>query len=177
MNNSKVIHELKITSIPFMAILDGTKTHEYRKNDRQFKVGDYLRLREFIPCPECNGTGRIWDSGDKMDCCYCNDVFGTYTGAEISTVITYITDCAVYGGPEGFVCLSIDVAIPEKLNIEINNKKLSRAIRAIIPHLNSCKECYMNGNSEAYGLCNDCLSYATDIAIDVHRAINYRNNI
>lgn len=40
------IHELK-TDSKFMApILSGKKTFEFRKNDREFRVGDILHLRE-----------------------------------------------------------------------------------------------------------------------------------
>lgn len=43
-----VIHELKADSAPFFDILVGTKRCEIRwAKDRQFKVGDILRLREF----------------------------------------------------------------------------------------------------------------------------------
>lgn len=42
-------HELKCWIGPFEAIVKGEKTFEYRKSDRDFKVGDVLHLREFQP--------------------------------------------------------------------------------------------------------------------------------
>ncbi len=42
-------HELKIWRQYFEPILSGEKTFEYRKNDRDFKVGDFLLLREYFP--------------------------------------------------------------------------------------------------------------------------------
>ncbi|MGL4760385.1 MAG: ASCH/PUA domain-containing protein [Sarcina sp.] len=39
-------HELKILEEYFNALADGSKTFELRKNDRDFKVGDSLKLKE-----------------------------------------------------------------------------------------------------------------------------------
>lgn len=43
-----MLHSLKIESKYFHQILSGTKTFEIRKNDRDFKEGDKLKLNEFI---------------------------------------------------------------------------------------------------------------------------------
>jgi len=43
------IHELKTWPKFFDAILDGSKTFEVRRNDRGFKIGERLRLREWSP--------------------------------------------------------------------------------------------------------------------------------
>lgn len=40
-------HELKIKSKYFNELLSGTKTFEIRKNDRDFKEGDTLKLNEY----------------------------------------------------------------------------------------------------------------------------------
>lgn len=39
-------HELKTWPVFFEAVWSGDKTFEIRKNDRGFRVGDWLRLRE-----------------------------------------------------------------------------------------------------------------------------------
>ena len=43
------IHELKINDSFFEAVCSGAKPFEIRKNDRNFKVGDVLVLREITP--------------------------------------------------------------------------------------------------------------------------------
>lgn len=60
-------HDLKAWPEYFVAVSDGRKTFEIRKNDRGFKVGDILMLREYIP------------SSDE------------YTGCYILVKVTYIT--------------------------------------------------------------------------------------
>lgn len=42
-----MIHELKIKSEYLLAVQDGSKTFEIRKNDRNYKVGDWLHLRGY----------------------------------------------------------------------------------------------------------------------------------
>ena len=51
----------------------------------------------------------MWDSGDKFpcDCSITNNPGGTYTGREATVRVTYVTDCEMWGGREGHVCLSI----------------------------------------------------------------------
>ncbi|NBK09762.1 DUF3850 domain-containing protein [Enterococcus asini] len=63
-----MIHELKILPEYFEAVVSGRKRFEIRKNDRGFKVGDNIILREWID--------------------------GDYTGDSYYGVITYLTDYA-----------------------------------------------------------------------------------
>lgn len=44
-----MIHELKTIPEYFQMVWDDKKNFEVRKNDRDFKVGDELHLREFDP--------------------------------------------------------------------------------------------------------------------------------
>jgi hypothetical protein len=75
-----MIHKLK-TLQPFYDEVDlGGKTFEVRKNDRNFKVGDFMVLQEWIL------EGNF------------------YTGKEIKTIITYILDDERYC-KEGFVTI------------------------------------------------------------------------
>ena len=53
-----MIHELKIQSEYFVAVNNKTKTFEIRKNDRDFKVGDKILLREIDSCGKY--TGRMY---------------------------------------------------------------------------------------------------------------------
>lgn len=41
------IHDLKIKPEYFKSVVNGLKTFETRFNDRHFKAGDFLQLREF----------------------------------------------------------------------------------------------------------------------------------
>lgn len=77
-----MIHELKIKSEHFQAVWDGRKKAELRKDDRGYKVGDILRLREV--------------DGDE------------YTGSELAVRVTHILrDCPEYGLADGYCILSI----------------------------------------------------------------------
>lgn len=76
-----VVHDLKIELKYFESVINGIKTFELHKNDRNFQVNDLLRLREF---PN-----------------------GEYTGRVIEKSITYILQGGCYGLEEGYVILSI----------------------------------------------------------------------
>lgn len=76
-------HELKGQPEPFEAAWRNQKTHEFRKNDRGFKVGDVLRLREWLPEE------------------------GRYTNREIRAYITYVSRGPAWGIPEGYCVMSM----------------------------------------------------------------------
>lgn len=82
-NHDMTIHTLKIMTEYFDALVHYGKSFEVRKNDRNFKVGDLLRLRE-------------WDD-------HAHD----YTGAEIQVRVTYILHGGQFGIEEGFCVMSI----------------------------------------------------------------------
>lgn len=46
--DTRPVHDLKVLPELFNSIEDGTKPFEVRKNDRNFRVGDYLCLREWV---------------------------------------------------------------------------------------------------------------------------------
>lgn len=51
-----MIHKLKTWPEDFEAIWRNVKTAEFQKNDRNFRVGDMLLLREYDPVTEtCSG--------------------------------------------------------------------------------------------------------------------------
>ena len=80
------IHELKCWPVYFEPLATGEKTAEIRKNDRDFKVGDILRLREWSP-------GRL-----------------RYTGRDAYRKITHILELdEVVSGPDAhnYVLLSL----------------------------------------------------------------------
>lgn len=78
------VHELKILPEFFQAQEDGKKNFEIRKNDRDYKVGDWLYLREYDP--------KFKD--------FFNDPF--YTGRDLLVESTFITD---YQQKDGYVVL------------------------------------------------------------------------
>ncbi|EOB3407703.1 ASCH/PUA domain-containing protein [Enterococcus hirae] len=71
-------HELKILPEYFEAVTSGRKRFEIRKNDRDYKVGDLLYLREW------NGEN--------------------FTGDSYKAEVTYITD---YAQKDGYVVMGI----------------------------------------------------------------------
>lgn len=86
-----MIHDLKIWPQYFICIIEGSKTFEIRKNDRDFNIGDKMILREWVP-------GAF-------------DGAGHYTGRTITCTVTYIIfECA--GLIPGYVIMSIDVLKP-----------------------------------------------------------------
>jgi len=73
-------HELKTLNPYFQEIWNHRKTFEIRKNDRNFQVGDEVKLREYVV---------------EHD---------TYTGRSIIGVVTYLTD---YQQQPGYVVFSL----------------------------------------------------------------------
>jgi len=73
-------HELKIKPEYFNPVISGEKTFEIRKNDRDYKVGDYLILKE-----------------------YENE---SYTGNEVATCVSYITS---FNQKEDYVVLGMNL--------------------------------------------------------------------
>ena len=77
---STKIHKLKTHAEPFKAVINGEKTFEIRKNDRDFQRGDILKLMEYK---------------------------GDYTGKSWSVWVSYILHGPNYGVPEGYCIMSI----------------------------------------------------------------------
>lgn len=79
-----MIHELKVDREYFMPIMQGKKTFEVRKNDRDFQIGDFLALNETEKTP-----GGV-----------------NYTGDAVLAVVNYILDTPDYC-KDGFVIMGI----------------------------------------------------------------------
>lgn len=84
------VHDLKCWPQFFNAIADGSKPFELRKDDRDFRVGDILHLREWIPLNAPRGP------------------IG-YTGRDVHRRVTYILDAELAGDwlPEGMVAMGL----------------------------------------------------------------------
>lgn len=92
------LHDLKSWPRFFRPIVDGIRTHELRRNDRDFQIGDILLLREWDPNAE------------------------EYTGASCRALVTSITShdvpCAVSdeGLRPDFCIMSVQVLSATSLN-------------------------------------------------------------
>ena len=80
-----MIHELKTWPDPFSAVFSGAKTYEIRRADRPYRAGDVLHLREWDPATE------------------------TYSGREMTAVITYLTPGGAWGLPVEVCVMAIRV--------------------------------------------------------------------
>jgi Domain of unknown function (DUF3850) len=78
-----VIHELKTWPVPFQAVLDGKKLYELRKNDRGYRVGDILHLREWDPDTE------------------------HYSGRSLRARVTYMTRGGEFGLPNDLCIMGL----------------------------------------------------------------------
>lgn len=89
MDNNKTIqeattHDLKTWEVYFTAILDGRKRFEIRKNDRGFKKGDHLLLKEW------------------------NHITRSFTNRELTVKVDYIIkDAPSFGLADGYCIMSI----------------------------------------------------------------------
>lgn len=79
-------HELKTWPAAFEPILRGTLTHQIRRKDRSFAVGDFLLLREWDPKREVNDR---------------------YTGRAVRVTVTHISSPGTFGLPEEICVMSI----------------------------------------------------------------------
>jgi hypothetical protein len=81
-------HTLKIWPGEFLAVCEGRKTHEVRRADRNFKVGDSLILKEWVP------------EGEDLS-------IGRFTDRAVLRKITYITPGGSWGLADDLCVLSI----------------------------------------------------------------------
>ncbi|MCB2222282.1 MAG: DUF3850 domain-containing protein [Bacteroidetes bacterium] len=77
------VHTLKTWSEYFTDILNGTKTFEVRKNDRDFKIGDILQLEEW------------------------NQETGSFTSRHCSREVVYVLDGGQFGVEKGYVVMGL----------------------------------------------------------------------
>lgn len=83
------VHELKCWPKYFNAIIDGSKPFEIRLHDREFRVGDTLVLKEWLPASM------------------------TYTGRECRRLISYMIPSMEFQGLNAHYCaLGLAVSMP-----------------------------------------------------------------
>lgn len=86
-----MLHELKTDGEMFQAVKEGRKTFEIRKNDRNFKVGDELWLKETLH------TGKEMAEGQPLE----------YTERIIAVTVTYVLPGPIYGLVDGWCVMSV----------------------------------------------------------------------
>ena len=86
-------HELKTWPEFYQEVVEGHKPFEYRLNDRDYRVGDVLHLREWVPPPLDDeldpGPGKIMDAGSY------------YTGRSLRKRVTYVLEIGKLGPAAG----------------------------------------------------------------------------
>src|SRR5262245_27353106 len=93
------VHDLKSWPEMFGPVLDGTKTFELRRNDRDFHTGDHIVLREYDPNTD------------------------SYSGREIVKRITYVLrGIGNVGSIAPFKGLSMGYAILALADVEQKNE-------------------------------------------------------
>ncbi len=85
-------HDLKTWPEYFAKLRDWTKAFEIRKNDRDYRVGDVLRLREWNPATE------------------------SYTGEQELRVVCSIIDGPKFGIEAGYVVMGLQPGDGQSLN-------------------------------------------------------------
>lgn len=86
-----MVHELKTVEPHFSKLYRGDKTFELRKDDRGYKVGDYLVLRQY------------------------NAKKGHYCGPKVYAVVrSILRDAPEYGLMPGYCIMSIKQITPKK---------------------------------------------------------------
>ena len=90
-------HRLKLNNRYFDAVANGIKTFEIRRNDRDYKVGDTLVMKE------------VNDDGKRLT--YADNNLGMNLDYEIKVAVTYILTHEDFpkGIPEGYIAMSIRV--------------------------------------------------------------------
>ena len=127
-----MLHELKITSEFFKAVKSGKKTFEIRLNDRNYKTGDILLLKEYIAENQ------------------------TYTGDECKVEVTYVfgnSHFSVYGLHKGYVILSIKLV---EYNASVTADDIDKIIRRneIVYKWDNVDKLYTIKQDDLVKLCN-----------------------
>ena len=95
-----MIHELKIKNEYLLAVIDGSKTFELRKDDRGYKVGDYLQLQSYRITKSYRITNIVII--DKR----ITDVIPTDLENKLLLITCYPFDAIKAGGPLRYIVVA-----------------------------------------------------------------------
>src|SRR4051812_13772091 len=95
-------HDLKCWPGSWEAVASGLKKHEIRVADRDFKVGDDVILREFMP--------NVAEHGPVV---WAGKITGNFTGRSLLRKITYVSAAGSFGLPPNLCVFSMD-SYPER---------------------------------------------------------------
>lgn len=132
-------HHLKCWPEPFKALLEGTKTHEFRRDDRCPDCGGDgffkgPRLGD-EPCPRCKGWGHGFAVGDVLVLKEFVPAWpvgmpsmqgreetmpGPFTGREVRRRVTYLSRGPEWGIPPTYVVMSLAAVDPIGKIVAIN---------------------------------------------------------
>lgn len=125
MKSTAPTHELKCWPGPFEAVWNGIKRYEIRKADRNFALGDELRLREWQPVHEgdCQWHSDLDEQQTERSdfrCKLCkrgkdDALAGTYTRRELFAEVVYLTKPGEWGLPDNLCVMSLNLMIRKEL--------------------------------------------------------------
>lgn len=116
-------HELKCHPGPFAALLNGTKPFEWRKDDRDYQVGDTLRLMEWDPGLRPSSPDAKEEHG--VEC----ELIG-YTGHVLYRTVTYIIREG-YGIPQGYCIMGLAAPHQGKVLTDEEVERIAREWRIV----------------------------------------------
>lgn len=83
----RTVHDLKTISWSWDAVMDGSKTFELRRNDRNFQVGDWLNLLRYEINP---GTGLLVPAPIRIPAVDGMDIMFPAHQVPLLVAVTYI---------------------------------------------------------------------------------------
>lgn len=93
-------HHVKVLPKYFRALLLGDKNFELRKNDRNYKVGDVLVLKEWVQNDYEDLSPMIGLTSFIAD-------YSGYTGAKMERVVSYVLEGPLFGLKKGWVIMGL----------------------------------------------------------------------
>lgn len=167
-------HALKTWPLFFKAVLSEDKRHELRKWDREFSVGDVLRLREWDPdhqSPELEIYLAIpeEDRDDAED--------PRYTGRDVFVKVTYVTPRGVFGMPEHLCVMSIArLASTDMGRRHSSTKRMAAVVEPIMPSAIAPSMITPSGFTPPTPPAPSVLSEAQLLCVCRHARIFHRDN-